>query len=1287
MSDERPDIEREPSVTPSGAATEQPRGTVTFLFTDIQGSTRLWEQFPTAMALALARHDALMREAIAAHDGYVFKTVGDAFCAAFPTESDGLNAAIAAQRALGSEAWGETGPIRVRMALHTGEPEVRDRDYFGQPLNRVARLLSAGHGGQILLSGATERNLRQEELPAGITLRDMGEQRLKDLAGREQVYQAVVPGVPSVFPKLKTPPPPLRGAAASVGTSLVGFVIYVVTTAPPENRGPGLFAPDALLAGFKGLVLELSTIQELFLLGILMMLVLLTGVAFVVWRRASEFRPGAQAGGAVQIAGQFITFRTITFLAASALIVLGAFAYQQYLWRVALPIPPDAVGFAMTQEAAAASYAPELADALFVDGQAQRIIVRELPVRFDARDTERAREMGRRIGARAVVIYRSQRSTAGTEYISYVIFTNPTIGLAVTSAPDTASAVPAGSAQPGVLVKEGIEVPALRTTSLREMIEASAGIIAYHEDRVREAIGHLEAARPTDPDAPNTGIVCFYLGNAYALDNQTARAIEQYDCALGYYERAATSGTRLGPQDRLILAKTYLERGRQEIFSGNRAGALPWFERAIAQREELLARANGLERPGDVRATYARLYAELADVHRYLDDDEAATFWQRRAREEAAAISTSARADDPHAYVQQSSALMFAGDCVGALEALDRALALDPDVADAHSNAAVILYAQGRLDLAEQHLQQVLALRQDDVVARQQLANLAITRAIGSPWFVELAHFSTAAALYEDLLRYDPSNIAAHQALADFASWQGDSHTVDLTALWVGDDINLARSQAEWPADPVRYAAALEAYGEAIQLARVLATELRPGDVDAQLALGAAYFDRQQLAYALILSSAIRGIEIDREAPGALVLTDAEQIHRLAEPLVGTGAPVTDLQRLRAWDLLLKSYDREWGWYRFFAAPEGQPDGAGDALRVEEVTRDYRATLDAALAFIDTFEIQTTDERDAVIQILFARALFGFLVEEQPGAAIAAYTRIAELSEASYADRTADIQHLATICAEARETELATAASDRNDPQQARAHYERALQYNPDYQAALLGLADLDVDSDNPTEAIALATRATQAAPTDPLAWASLGRYHVAAQNRPGASAAYGTFLELVSGRPAQERMGLYRIALKDLDQVHLQRPEAAGTIAALLPHLRSTLAGWEPELGTTLEYPQLCTLLGAFALHAGEPSVAQDVLRWSLELDPRQPAAHAVLALSRIHAGASQEEAIASALAELDHPYWQSINIERSLLISAMEAEVHAYATLYPDQAAVRAFTAALRTARNPSP
>lgn len=182
---------------------ELPTGTVTFLFADIEGSAGLWEQHGRAMEDALARYRVLMGAAIAEHGGSVFKMMGDAYWAAFTTAPDALVAALAAQRALLAEPWSLASPPRVRMALHTGAAERSNHDYLGPPLNRAARLLAAGHGGQILLSGVTQELVR-DQLPDGIELRDLGERRLKDLARSERIFEVNAPDLPSAFPSLRT---------------------------------------------------------------------------------------------------------------------------------------------------------------------------------------------------------------------------------------------------------------------------------------------------------------------------------------------------------------------------------------------------------------------------------------------------------------------------------------------------------------------------------------------------------------------------------------------------------------------------------------------------------------------------------------------------------------------------------------------------------------------------------------------------------------------------------------------------------------------------------------------------------------------------------------------------------------------------------------------------------------------------------------------------------------------------------------------------------------------------
>jgi predicted ATPase/class 3 adenylate cyclase len=260
--------------------TGPPTGTVTFLFTDIEGSTRLWESNTQAMQEALARHDELLRAAIEAYGGNVFKTVGDAFCAAFGTATDATEAALAGQRALFEEGWAEeVGAIKVRMALHSGAAEERDGDYFGPPVNRVARLLSAGHGGQVLLSHVAQE-LTQDDLPKGTQLRDLGERRLKDLFRPERVFQLIAPDLPTSFPPLKTldarinnlpaQPTPLVGRERELGEVrdlLRGEGVRLLTLTGPGGIGKtrlGLQVAAELLDEFEDGVffVALATIAD-----------------------------------------------------------------------------------------------------------------------------------------------------------------------------------------------------------------------------------------------------------------------------------------------------------------------------------------------------------------------------------------------------------------------------------------------------------------------------------------------------------------------------------------------------------------------------------------------------------------------------------------------------------------------------------------------------------------------------------------------------------------------------------------------------------------------------------------------------------------------------------------------------------------------------------------------------------------------------------------------------------------------------------------------------------------
>jgi predicted ATPase/class 3 adenylate cyclase len=235
---------------------ELPAGTVTFLFTDLESSTRLWEQHPEAMKGALARHDVILRDAVQGRGGQVVKTTGDGVHAAFGRAEDAVAAAVEAQLALDAESWGETGPLRVRMGLHTGTAESRDGDYFGPALNRAARLMSAAHPGQMLCSQTTA-DLVRDSLPLSIGLVELGAHRLQDLARAEILFQVTHDDLPTEFPPLVSQEA-LPGNLPRQVTSFVGRADELARVAGELDEAPVVTLTGVGGVGKTRLALEVA---------------------------------------------------------------------------------------------------------------------------------------------------------------------------------------------------------------------------------------------------------------------------------------------------------------------------------------------------------------------------------------------------------------------------------------------------------------------------------------------------------------------------------------------------------------------------------------------------------------------------------------------------------------------------------------------------------------------------------------------------------------------------------------------------------------------------------------------------------------------------------------------------------------------------------------------------------------------------------------------------------------------------------------------------------------------
>ena len=200
---QHPDVGWAGSPARDTGTADLPSGTVTFLFTEVEGSTRLWEELPDITRHVMPRHDKLLREAVESHDGFIVKTTGDGFFAVFATANDAVTAAVAAQRALVADDWNIAETVRVRMGIHTGGAEVRDGDYSGGAVNRASRLMSVANGGQIVVSTATEE-LLQNALPEKYGFVDLGEHRLRDLGQPERLFQVTHPDLGRDFAPLRT---------------------------------------------------------------------------------------------------------------------------------------------------------------------------------------------------------------------------------------------------------------------------------------------------------------------------------------------------------------------------------------------------------------------------------------------------------------------------------------------------------------------------------------------------------------------------------------------------------------------------------------------------------------------------------------------------------------------------------------------------------------------------------------------------------------------------------------------------------------------------------------------------------------------------------------------------------------------------------------------------------------------------------------------------------------------------------------------------------------------------
>ena len=221
--------------------TDLPRDAVTFLFSDIEGSTQLVKRLRERYAEVLLEHQRILRESFATHGGHVVATQGDAFFVAFASARAAVLSAVEAQRAISRYPWPDGAPVRVRIGIHTGQAAPVDGRYTGVAVHRAQRIMDAGHGGQVLVSQATQTLLEDEEEDLDVALRDLGQRRLRGLDRPVQVYQVTAPGLPAQFPPLRGEPGPAEAVARRrfrlttrglIVAAVVGVLVIVPVISP-----------------------------------------------------------------------------------------------------------------------------------------------------------------------------------------------------------------------------------------------------------------------------------------------------------------------------------------------------------------------------------------------------------------------------------------------------------------------------------------------------------------------------------------------------------------------------------------------------------------------------------------------------------------------------------------------------------------------------------------------------------------------------------------------------------------------------------------------------------------------------------------------------------------------------------------------------------------------------------------------------------------------------------------------------------------------------------------------
>ena len=666
-----------------------------------------------------------------------------------------------------------------------------------------------------------------------------------------------------------------RGMANSA--AMVLFTLLLVqfgVMAEAKEFSFDLFAPYEFWKSFSGLVVDWSQWNEWLLLGLALAAAAATVGLYLRWRAYVRAHPVEEVEYEVGPDGKqrkkpkpffqrtedvLNSMKTVTTAGMISALLFGAYAYQQYLWNVELPVPADKIGVAFTRQIGSTVAVDRLADALRQMGHEGQIVMRNLPVTFDARDTAQAQELARRIGAQAVVIYReedastpssasapdgmaglaspplqaAEATTATTRtarYTAYVVFADPQMGVEIP--------VPQRSASGGVQTltfktKEGVEIPRLETTDLGRLMEATAGILLYDKDRYLPAIAHLSNALPPagEPATQSDALIYYYLGAAHYLINENEKAAEAYDRGIEIY----AANPRPSLQDRITYARALSTRGLLYFDAGDPEAAERTLSRATSLREEVDRDQSALSDP----ATFRRVHETFGNAYVYRmqveqrpngGDPEAAKLWADRARQEAEALLS--REDDWRGRLSGIWMTYRTGDCEGAYTLGQDMLADDADSRYGHQVLWRIAAMRDKTIVnseTKQHIDALARLDPNDLTVLQMLSSYyTMAHYFNDPGYVESLRETLDA-----ILEVDPYNVGALDNYANLMYFK-TLPSLDLSATPIfygtGDERTFYKEHEEWIRDPQRTRDILAEIDQAREYVTRWKEEVQPGE-------------------------------------------------------------------------------------------------------------------------------------------------------------------------------------------------------------------------------------------------------------------------------------------------------------------------------------------------------------------------------------------------------------------------------------------------------------------------